>query len=175
MDNIKKRAEKISLFVFDVDGTLTDGKLYVGPQGESMKAFGTLDGMGIAVAQKLGYDVVLISGRKSRMLELRAQELGIIELHQDIRDKLEVLQEICRKRNISLSEVAYAGDDLNDVPVFDMVGLAWTPADACTDAIKRAHFVSKKGGGQGAIRELIEFVLGVQGKWDQAVNFFIKK
>ena len=173
MDNIK-RAEKISLFVFDVDGTLTDGKIYISSEGEAMKAFHAQDGMAMSVAKRLGYDIILISGRKSKILEMRAQELGVIELYQNIERKLELLQDICKKKAISLEQVAYAGDDLNDVPMFEKVGLAWAPADACTDVQKLAHFVSNKGGGQGAVRELVEFVLGVQGRWVDALNFFKK-
>lgn len=174
MDNVK-RAEKISLLVFDVDGTLTDGKIYVGKNGEAMKAFSAKDGLGLALAQKLGYEVILITGRSSEILSCRAQELGIKEVYQGNRDKLALLEELCVKRDMTFAQAAYMGDDLNDLACLEAVGFACAPADAALDIKEKVHFVCAFAGGNGAAREVIEFILRAQDKWQEAVKMFGKR
>ena len=168
----EQRAEKIKGFVFDVDGTLTDGKIYISSEGEFCKAFNVKDGLAIAVLVKMGYKAAIITGRKSMIVEKRAQELGIKNVYQGVRDKLAVFEEFCQKEHLAFDEVAYAGDDLNDIKVMCKVGLACAPYDAANDIKEVAHFISSRDAGQGAIREVIEFVMKAQGKWQDAINSF---
>lgn len=171
MDNVEK-AKKIKVFISDVDGTLTDGKIYVGAESEAIKVFSARDGLGISVAQKLGYEFILITGRRSLILEYRAQELKIKEVHQGCRNKLVLLKELCQEKNLVLDEVVYIGDDLNDLAALEAAGLGCAPADAAVDIQKRADFLSSRNGGDGAVREVIEFVLASQGRWQEALNLF---
>lgn len=147
----------IKLLVMDVDGTLTDGKIYMGSSGEVMKAFDVKDGYAIAhMLPEMGIIPVIITGRKSVIVENRARELGIKELHQGTPDKLETLKEIARKYDIFPNEIAYIGDDLNDLDCIEFVGCSACPADAA-DAVKReVDYVCQHPGGQGALREMAE-------------------
>lgn len=151
---------KIKLLVMDVDGTLTDGKIYMGNDGEIMKAFDIKDGCGIKdILPTLDIVPVIITARTSKILENRCKELSINELHQGIRNKFEKLQEICRTYNVTLKEVAYIGDDILDLqcmkPIKDAGGFVACPADAVEQVIAISDFVSTKKGGDGAVRELI--------------------
>ena len=143
----------------DVDGTLTDGKIYLGNDGEVMKAFSIKDGCGIHdILIPSGITPVIITGRKSKILENRCKELGISNLHQGIRNKIEKLLTI----TTDLSTVAYIGDDINDLscmePIKEAGGLVGCPADAVQKVIDLADFVSKRNGGNGAVREFIEWI-----------------
>lgn len=152
---------KIKLLVMDVDGTLTDGKIYMGAEGEFVKAFDIKDGCGIKdILPKLGIVPVIITARNSKILENRCNELGIKEIHQGIRNKFEKLKSICNAYKVNLQSVAYIGDDILDlqcmIPIKEAGGLVACPADAVTSVIKIAHFVSEHNGGNGAVRDLIE-------------------
>lgn len=149
----------IKYLVMDVDGTLTDGKIYMGNDGEMMKAFDIKDGCGIHdILIPAGITPVIITGRSSKILENRCKELGITNLHQGIRNKIEKLRTI----TTDLSTVAYIGDDINDLscmePIKEAGGLVGCPADAVQKVIDLADFVSKRNGGNGAVREFIEWI-----------------
>lgn len=149
----------IKYLVMDVDGTLTDGKIYMGNDGEMMKAFDIKDGCGIHdILIPAGITPVIITGRSSKILENRCKELGITNLHQGIRNKIEKLLTI----TTDLSTVAYIGDDINDLscmePIKEAGGLVGCPADAVQKVIDLADFVSKRNGGNGAVREFIEWI-----------------
>lgn len=144
----------------DVDGTLTDGKIYMGNDGEMMKAFDIKDGCGIHdILIPAGITPVIITGRSSKILENRCKELGITNLHQGIRNKIEKLLTI----TTDLSVVAYIGDDINDLycmePIKEAGGLVGCPADAVQKVVDLADFVSKRNGGNGAVREFIEWIV----------------
>ena len=144
----------------DVDGTLTDGKIYMGINGEIMKAFDIKDGCGIKdILPTLGIVPVIITARTSKILENRCKELSINELHQGIRNKFEKLQEICRTYNVTLKEVAYIGDDILDLqcmkPIKEAGGIVACPADAVDEVIEITDFVASRKGGDGAVREFI--------------------
>ena len=146
--------------VMDVDGTLTDGKIYMGNDGEMMKAFDIKDGCGIHdILIPAGITPVIITGRSSKILENRCKELGITNLHQGIRNKIEKLLTI----TTDLSTVAYIGDDINDLscmePIKEAGGLVGCPADAVQKVVDLADFVSKRNGGNGAVREFIEWIV----------------
>ena len=156
----------IKLVLLDVDGTLTDGGIYRGNNGEELKRFNVKDGYAIVNAQKLGIEFGIITGRKSELVEIRAKELKIKYLYQGISEKTVVLEEIIKKDSLSKEEIAYMGDDLNDLLIMKQVGLSGTPKDAVDEVIQVADFVSKKNGGSGAVREFIEHILKKDGKWE---------
>lgn len=147
----------IKILVMDVDGTLTDGRIYIGAQGEVMKAFDVRDGYAIAhILPMLGITPVIITGRTSAIVEQRAKELKITELYQGVADKLVKLKEITEKFGVSASEVAYIGDDLNDLSCIQYCGYAACPEDAIPEVQSTVDYVCKHGGGRGAVREFIE-------------------
>lgn len=150
---------KIKMLVMDVDGTLTDGKIYIGENGEIMKAFNVKDGYGIVSAKKQGIVPVIITGRQSKIVEERAKELGIEELYQGVGDKVEVLKGVADKYGVWLDEVAYIGDDLNDLGCMEICGLTGCPGDAVDEVAKFSDFVCKSYGGNRAVREFIEYIL----------------
>jgi len=159
------KAAALKLMGFDVDGVLTDGTLYFTSQGEEIKTFSSLDGHGIKMLQSTGVEVVIISGRRSRALELRAQNLGITELHMAVDDKRSLMQAIVAKRGITLSEAGYMGDDVVDLPILRACGFSASVADGHTEVTSRVDFVATKPGGRGAVREVCDFILRSQGKW----------
>ena len=151
----------------DVDGTLTDGKVYIGSNGELMKAFSIKDGYGIRnILIPAGIRPVIITGRKSDILEYRCSELGITDIYQNIDDKFTTLEEVCHEYDISLSEVAYIGDDMNDMPcmkkLIEQKGIVGCPADAVESVKSISTYISEKKGGEGAVRNFIEYILGNQ-------------
>ena len=154
---------KIKMLVMDVDGTLTDGHIYVGAEGEMMKAFHVQDGYGIAhILPRLGITPVIITGRSSRIVEKRAAELKIGHLHQGIGDKLAKLQEVAAQLGATAEEIAYIGDDVNDLDCIRWCGCTACPADAVPEVLDAVEYVCKREGGRGAVREFIDSVLGVR-------------
>ncbi len=175
MDNIT-RAKKVRLLVLDVDGTLTDGSVFIGENGEIGKRFNAKDGLGITAARRAGLLFAIITGRKSgAILEKRAAELKIEHLFQGVEDKGHVLQELCARLSLGLEQVAYVGDDLNDLPVLALAGFAAAPADAVAEVKESVHYVASLPGGKGAVREIIECILRAQDKWAEAVDSYRKK
>jgi len=161
----KDRARKIKWILMDVDGTLTDGTLLILPDGEELKTYNVKDGLGIFLAHLAGLKTGIITGKSSKSLEKRAENLRIQELHQGILDKKSVLQEILERNDINEQEVAYIGDDLGDLEVIKSVGFAGAVADAHPEIKKHSHFICNHSGGKGAVREFIEFILSSQDKW----------
>ena len=159
-----KAAQKIKLILLDVDGVLTDGRLYYGNDGEELKAFDIQDGLGIKLLQKGGIDVGIITGRTSKLLTRRTEELDIELVVQGREDKLTALNEILEDRAINLKEIAFVGDDLPDLAVIRRVGLGITPANGNHIVASQALWQTKKAGGQGAVREVAELILNAQGK-----------
>ena len=148
---------KIRLLVMDVDGTLTDGRIYMGEKGEVMKAFDVKDGYAIASFLPMMQIVpVIITGRTSKILERRAEELGIVELHQGVGDKLLKLQEIAKEYDVSEDEIAYIGDDINDISCMTYVGFSGCPKDAVEEVKEIADYICCFDGGRGAVRDFIE-------------------
>ncbi len=163
------RARRVRLMAFDVDGVLTDGALYYTDEGVEIKAFSTLDGVGIKMLQSAGISVAIITGRRSRCVELRMQNLGIDLVRQGISDKRATLLELLAELGISAEEAGYMGDDIVDLQVMDACGFSAAPAD-CNERVRPyAHFVAGKNGGRGAVREVCEHILAAQGKLDDAL------
>lgn len=162
----------IKLIVLDVDGTLTDGKLYISNSGEEMKAFNVKDGLAITKAISLGKEVAIITGKTSNIVSLRAKELGIKEVHQGIKNKIAVLNEILKKYNITYENVAYMGDDLIDLEVMKNSKLSGAPKDSVAEILEIADFISTKNGGDGAVREFIEYILKEENLWENFLKNF---
>ena len=147
---------RIKLLFMDVDGTLTDGKIYMGENGDVMKAFNVKDGFAIAhMLPEMGIIPVIITGRKSDIVENRARELGISELYQGIGNKLAQLKKVAAKYNAYSEEIAYIGDDLNDLECIEYCGLTACPSDALNEVKQRVTYVCKNAGGEGALREFV--------------------
>jgi 3-deoxy-D-manno-octulosonate 8-phosphate phosphatase (KDO 8-P phosphatase) len=159
-----KAAQNIRLVLLDVDGVLTDGRLYYGNSGEELKAFNIQDGLGIKLLQRGDIKVGIITGRCSDLVKRRAQELGIDPLVQGREDKLTALKEILKNIDIKLDEIAFVGDDLPDLAVIRQVGLGITPANGNHIVASQALWQTKKSGGNGAVREVAELILSAQGK-----------
>ena len=156
----------IKLVLLDVDGTLTDGGIYRGNNGEELKRFNVKDGYAIVNAQKLGIEFGIITGRKSELVEIRSNELKIKYLYQGISEKTVILEGIIQKTGLKKEEIAYMGDDLNDILIMKQSGLTGAPKDAADEVIQIADFVSEKNGGSGAVREFVEYILKKDGKWE---------
>lgn len=149
----------IKLLAMDVDGTMTDGKIYIGQHGEVMKAFNVKDGQGLSLLHKNGVVTAIITTRCSNIVEERAKELGINEVYQGISDKHAVLKQLCEKYGLMLEESAYIGDDIGDLSVMDLAGVSMCPADAVPAVKDAADMVMPSKGGEGAIRDAAEWIL----------------
>jgi 3-deoxy-D-manno-octulosonate 8-phosphate phosphatase (KDO 8-P phosphatase) len=164
-------AGKISLFALDVDGVMTDGNITIHDDGTETKNFNVRDGMAIALAIKNGFQVAIISGRYSKVVDRRATELKIPHVYQDVGDKTKVFEQLLSKLDLKPSQAAFMGDDINDVETLKLAGFSGAPSDADPAAKKAALWVSSFAGGQGAVRELIQFVMTAQKKWPATNGF----
>lgn len=162
MDTLIERANDIRLLVLDVDGVLTDGRLYFTARGEEMKCFHVRDGAGIVRLLRAGVQVAVISGRSSRAVERRMSELGVTWVRQGIEDKQAALRELLDILGLTVQSVACMGDDLADLPLFEVARLAVTVADAHPSVKSRAHFITQASGGQGAVREVCDLIMESQ-------------
>lgn len=151
--------ENIKLIVLDVDGTLTDGKIYTNDFNDSMKAFDVRDGFAIYEWIKLGGKVAILTGKKSNIVERRAKELGIPYIIQNSRNKVEDLKKLLEEINLTFNNVAYMGDDINDIGVMKKVHLAACPRNSSEEVLRIVDFISSKNGGNGAVRELLEKIM----------------
>lgn len=162
-DDLRRRAAAVRLVALDVDGTLTDGQLWFGSDGAEVKSFSVLDGMGLKLLRDNGIEVALITARQSRVVQLRARELGLVHVHQGSHDKCETLRAVCRELGIEPAQAAFMGDDLPDLPAMRIAGLATAPANAHPWVAARVHWQSTARGGHGAVRELCDLLLDTQG------------
>ena len=167
------RAQKIKMIILDVDGVLTDGSIAVGDNGELFKTFNVRDGLGITLAQKVGIKTAIITGRESKMLAYRAKELKINAFYQNKKNKVPAYKELLSEYQLMPEEVAYIGDDLFDLAVMQSVGFPATVSDATEEAKDVAILISDFAGGKGAVRQIIEFILKAQNKWQDIVNSYL--
>lgn len=167
------RAHRIRLAIFDVDGVLTDGTLYLSERGEEMKAFNILDGLGLKMLSASGIVTALLSGRKSKMVALRAKEIGISHLLQGSGDKLESYHRLLRKLDLAEEETSFMGDDLPDLPVLRRCGLAFSVPDAPEIVRSHAHYVTRAPGGKGAAREACEFLMRARGTLEDQMRRYL--
>ena len=163
MDDLASRAARIRLLLLDVDGVLTDGRLYFGPSGEELKVFHSRDGHGLKMLRDSGVELAIITGRSSRALERRAAELGIGRLYQGVEDKSAVLDELLEEAGIDRAAAACMGDDVVDLPLMRRCGLALTVPDAPEIVRRHAHYVTRNAAGAGAVREACELIMSAQG------------
>ena len=167
------RAHRIRLAIFDVDGVLTDGTIYLSERGEEMKAFNILDGLGLKMLAASGIVTALLSGRKSKMVASRAKEIGIAHLMQGVDDKLEVYHRLLRKLDLAEEETSFMGDDLPDLPVLRRCGFAFSVPDAPEIVRNHVHYVTSAPGGRGAAREACEFLLRARGALDNQLRTYL--
>ena len=167
-------ATALRLMGFDVDGVLTDGSLYFGPNGDELKAFSSLDGHGLKMLQTAGIEVVIISGRRSRALELRAANLGIDELHMSITDKRACMHAVLQARGLDFAQAGYMGDDVVDLPLLIACGFSASPADGHEFVHRHVDYVTRKPGGRGAVREVCDHLLAAAGKLEPMLQAYLR-
>ena len=164
-ENWKDKLSAVRVFVFDVDGVLTDGGLTFDEQGRMSKRFYVRDGSGIHRAKSAGYTVVWITGHSPQCVERGARELGVDHFFSEIWDKQELLRSLMKDRDWPPESLAYMGDDRNDIRAMRLCGLRACPSDACADVLDEVDYVASKPGGGGAVRDLIELVMRHHGTW----------
>lgn len=159
---VRDLLRNIRLFATDVDGVLTDAGMYYSESGDEWKKFNTRDGMGIKLLQRAGLITAIVTQERTRLVARRADKLAIPEVHQGVMDKLSVIRDMAMRHGISLRQVAYIGDDVNDVEALKAVGLSAAPADGLTQVCEIVGYVCQRKGGEGAVRELAEMILDAQ-------------
>jgi 3-deoxy-D-manno-octulosonate 8-phosphate phosphatase (KDO 8-P phosphatase) len=173
MKDILAKAAQIKLVVFDVDGVLTDGSLFVGDDGQEYKAFHSRDGLGMKLLRKSGVDIGIITARTSEVVKHRMENLDIQHVYQGRLDKLPALEELLAKLGLSFEQTAYVGDDIVDLPVMRQVGLAIAVQDAHPLAKQHAHWQTPHGGGRGAARDVCELIMEAQNTLDTQLESFL--
>ena len=173
MKDILAKAAQIKLVVFDVDGVLTDGSLFVGDDGQEYKAFHSRDGLGMKLLRKSGVEIGIITARTSEVVKHRMENLDIQHVYQGRLDKLPALEELIAKLGLSFEQTAYVGDDIVDLPVMRQVGLAIAVQDAHPLAKQHAHWQTPHGGGRGAARDVCELVMEAQNTLDTQLASFL--
>ena len=162
----------IRCLALDVDGVLTTGEIVYTSSGEEIKAFHAKDGLGLALAHRMGLQTAIITGRISPMVERRAKELRISHVQMGSHNKSAGLQELLHTLELEAHEVAYMGDDLNDLGIMSKVGLAMTPLDGAPEIKEVAHYICQAKGGEGAVREAVEYILKQEGLWEDVVRSY---
>ena len=169
---VEQRAARIKLLLMDCDGVLTDGRIWIF-DGDDQKAFNTRDGLGLELLHRAGLTSGIISGRESTALQYRAEGLGMLFIYQGVENKVSAFEHILQKSALNRSEVAYIGDDLNDIPLMRRSELAVAVADAAEETKSHAHYVTRAVGGDGAVRETIELILKAQNRWDELIKGYL--
>ena len=164
---LRKLLSQIRLFATDVDGVLTDAGMYYAESGDEWKKFNTRDGMGIKLLQRAGIITAIVTQERTKLVARRAEKLAIPELHQGVMDKLALVSEMAARHGLTLSQVAYIGDDINDLETLKAVGFSATPADGMPQVAAAVDYICQKKGGEGAVREIIEMILEAQGRSSQ--------
>ena len=172
--SVQERAARIKLLLMDCDGVLTDGRIWLISDGDDQKGFHTRDGLGLELFHKAGLSSGVISGRSSAAVERRARDLGMMHVRLGCNDKLSAFSEIITSTSISSNQVAFIGDDLNDIPLMSRAGLAIAVADASSETLAKAHYVTRTLGGHGAVREVVELILKAQSRWQSVVKKFFE-
>ena len=174
MQTIIEKAKKLKLLILDVDGVLTDGKLFFDNEGNEYKSFHARDGHGIKLLRQTGVEVAVISGRKSNSVALRMKSLGIEYVYQGHEDKRAAFKELLSKVGVTPDQVAHVGDDLLDLPIMTRVGLAIAVNDANFAVKEHADWCTSALGGNGAVREVCDFIMQTQGHFDDILNAYLK-
>jgi 3-deoxy-D-manno-octulosonate 8-phosphate phosphatase (KDO 8-P phosphatase) len=169
-ENVLAKLRNIRMVLLDVDGVMTNGQVMLLPDGEELKFFSIHDGFGIVCAMKSGIRIGIISGRSSKALKMRCEELNIEDLYMDTMEKLPALERISAERKISFDKIAFIGDDLPDLPILERVGLSVAPQNAHSIVKDRVDLVLQRSGGDGAVREFLDLLLEAQGKLDPIIQ-----
>jgi 3-deoxy-D-manno-octulosonate 8-phosphate phosphatase (KDO 8-P phosphatase) len=168
--NVFSKFDPVTTFVFDMDGVLTDGGLWIMPDGEWIRRMNIKDGYVLQLAVKKGYRIWVVTGSRSQPVEKRLNRLGITEVHQQVQDKRELVDRLKSEFGVADREILYMGDDIPDLAVMRGAGVSACPADACRDILDMADYISSMKGGEGCVRDVIEKVMRVQGKWDTDIS-----
>lgn len=166
MENFKQKLRSVACFIFDVDGVLTNGALVITPEGEFLRTMNIKDGYAIQLAVKKGYKVAVISGGHSDGVPKRMNRLGVTDVFMGVENKMEVFKKLLSDNRLQNEEVVYMGDDVPDIEVMKLCGIAACPNDAIDDVKKICIYVSHANGGQGCVRDIIEQTMRLHGKWD---------
>src|SRR4030042_2562046 len=169
MGGLDERIQRIKMLILDVDGVMTDGGIILGPGSMELKRFDARDGMGIALARAAGLRIAILTIRDSEAVRRRAMELGIDEVQQGLLHKEEGYQAILKKHGLKDEEVAYIGDDIPDIPILRRAGLSICVADGAQETKQVSHYVTRRRGGEGAVREVVEMLLDGMGKKEEAI------
>lgn len=170
---VVRRAAGVRLLLLDCDGVLTDGRITPSASGDESKSFHTHDGHGLVMLHRAGLRSGIISGRTSRLVEMRAKDLGMTYVRQGALDKISVFESLLNEAAIEPASVAYVGDDVVDIPLMRRAGLAVAVSDATPDTREAAHYVTRLAGGHGAVREVCELILKAQGRWDELMKRYL--
>jgi len=173
LSEIQRRAARVKLLLMDCDGVLTDGRIWLFENGEEQKGFHTRDGLGIDLLHRAGLKSGIISGRTSTAVEQRARTLGMSFIRQGCEDKQKAFADTLAQAGLTNAEVAFVGDDLNDIPLMLQSGLGVAVADAAPETRQHAHYITSTAGGYGAIREVVELILKSQGRWSDLVKLYM--
>ena len=172
MSNYKEKLGKISTFIFDYDGVLTDGTVYPSADGEMMRSANVKDGYALQLAVKKGYHIAIISGGKSKTMEKRMEALKINDVFLGVHNKKEVFDAYVKEKGLETHEILYMGDDIPDYQLLQLVGVATCPSDAAEEILEIVDYISHKAGGKGAVRDIIRQVMKLQNKWFDEDAFF---
>ena len=162
-----EKIRNVKVLILDVDGVLTDGRIIISDDGQETKGFNVRDGHGLKMIKRIGIEVIFLTGRKSRVVEHRARELGVERVYQGILDKRAAFEDLVARGGMTPGQVAYMGDDIVDLPVLRRVGFSATVSDAHHEVLKAVDLVTVNPGGRGAVREICEIIIRAQGKWDE--------
>jgi len=168
--DIYRKASKVKLLILDVDGVLTDGRLYYTDDGKEIKAFNVLDGHGIVMLKNCGINVAIISGRRSKCVSYRAKELGVKYVFQGVYDKVKVMERILQREKITREHICYIGDDITDIPLLRAAGFSVSVSNGQKEVKSVVDYITTKKGGDGAVREVSELILKSKGLWDGVLS-----
>ena len=171
---LERRASHIKLLLMDCDGVLTDGRLWLTEDGNEQKSFNAHDGLGLTLFHRGGLKSGIITGRSSKAVTRRAQELGVEFVRQGEPDKVAAFEQLLKVAGVTEDEVAFVGDDLPDIPIMKRAELAVAVADAVEETRSVAHYVTRAAGGRGAVREVVELILKSQGRWNDLLDEYLK-
>ncbi|UCD55084.1 MAG: HAD-IIIA family hydrolase [Candidatus Omnitrophota bacterium] len=171
--DITERAKKIKLLLLDVDGVLTDGKIIIGNYGDEIKNFDVKDGLGVVLLKKAGLYAAIITARNSRIVKIRARQIGIDKIYEN-HYKIKSLRDIKKRFRVKEEEICFVGDDLIDIPILKRIGFAVAVPNAVKDTKDTAHYITKNPGGRGAVREICEIILKAQGKWEKIAKRYFE-
>jgi 3-deoxy-D-manno-octulosonate 8-phosphate phosphatase (KDO 8-P phosphatase) len=171
---LAEKLQAVKAVILDVDGVLTDGGIYYDPTGREIKRFHVADGLGMELLRHAGIRVVILSGRVAEAITRRAAELRVTDCYQGVRDKKAQIEKLRQQWQLKAEELLYVGDDLNDLPAFEAVGVRVAVANADALLRSQAHYVTQATGGNGAVREVCEWLLKARGEWEKAVEAYLQ-